>query len=152
MILYQKDTNISKSVNFPCFENNLKFKNISAPHKQYSVFGNHSNPPLLLFTLEFLVFVSEMFIASLLMLSAILHKMDKVWKENCIGSYFRRMTLISSGLLFLSAFFLSFFIAFDKGERLHNAVGLREFWSVHRHGFGSPKNSSGANPMCFNLV
>ena len=35
-------------------------------------------------------------------------------------------------------------IAFDKGERLHSAVGLREFWSVHRHGFGPPKNSSGA--------
>ena len=38
-------------------------------------------------------------------------------------------------------------IAFDKGERLHSAVGLREFWSVHRHGFGPPKNSSGANDV-----
>ena len=38
-------------------------------------------------------------------------------------------------------------IAFDKGERLHSAVGLREVWSVHRHGFGPPKNSSGANDV-----
>ena len=30
-------------------------------------------------------------------------------------------------------------IAFDKGERLHSAVWLREFWTIHRHGFSPPE-------------
>ena len=29
--------------------------------------------------------------------------------------------------------------AFDKGERLHSAVWLREFWTIHRHGFSPPE-------------
>ena len=87
MILDQTDTNIWKNINFLCFENNLRFKNISAPYKQYSVLGNHSNPLLLLFTLEFLVFVYEMSIAPLLMLSAIFHFAIFCMEELHAGSH-----------------------------------------------------------------
>lgn len=85
LILDQTDTNISKK-NCLCYENNLKFKNVSAPYKQYSVFGKHSNPLLLLFILELLVFVYEMHIAPLLKFSAILHFAIFCMEE--LGSHF----------------------------------------------------------------
>ena len=91
IILDQTDTNISKNINILCFENNLRFKHISAPHKQYSVLGNHSNPLLLLFTLEFLVFVYEMSIAPLLMLSAIFHFAIFCMEE--LGSHFFKVKI-----------------------------------------------------------
>ena len=71
MILDQTDTNISKNINFLCFENNLK----TSQHHTGNIvclvtIATHSCCCL---PWNFLVFVYEMSIAPLLMLSAILH-------------------------------------------------------------------------------
>ena len=41
--------------------------------------------------------------------------------------------------LWVSAALAWSLVAFDKGERLHSAVWLREFWTIHRHGFSPPE-------------